>query len=231
MKDIIYQLKYDEKGLIPAIAQDYKTDEVLMLAYMNAGSLEKTLETGRAHYYSRSRQKLWLKGETSGHYQNIKSISVDCDGDTLLLKVEQIDAACHTGHKSCFYRKMEVGADVPINSDEINEIKPLNPGGTEKVSDETPAGPEVLKAVYDVITDRVTHPKEGSYTNYLLDKGLDKILKKIGEETSEVIIASKNGSQSEICYEVADLLYHVMVMLVKQGMTLEDIYRELGKRR
>ena len=231
MKDIINQLKYDEKGLIPAITQDYKTDEVLMLAYMNEESVKKTLETGRAHYYSRSRQKLWLKGETSGHYQNVKSISMDCDGDTLLLKVEQIDAACHTGHRSCFFRKMEVGADAPLNTDDLDENKPISIVNAEKVTDNTPVGPEVLQDVYTVITDRVSHPKEGSYTNYLLEKGLDKILKKIGEETSEVIIAAKNGSQSETCYEVADLLYHVMVMMVKQGMALEDIYRELGKRR
>jgi len=228
MKDMINQLKFDEKGLIPAITQDYKTDEILMLAYMNEESLKKTLETGRAHYYSRSRQKLWLKGETSGHYQNVKSISLDCDGDALLLKVEQIDAACHTGHKSCFFRKMEVAADAPVNADDLPENKPVN---AEEVTDNTPVGPEVLHDVFTVISDRVSHPKEGSYTNYLLEKGLDKILKKIGEETSEVIIAAKNGSQSETCYEVADLLYHVMVMMVKQGMTLEDIYRELGKRR
>ncbi|NJD03603.1 MAG: phosphoribosyl-AMP cyclohydrolase [Ruminiclostridium sp.] len=248
MKDIMNQLKYDENGLIPAITQDYKTDEILMLAYMNAESLKKTLETGKACYYSRSRQKLWLKGETSGHYQNVKSVSIDCDGDTLLLKVEQTGAACHTGHRSCFYRKIEVGADTAVNSDETNECKPLSPGEplnpdetneitplnpreAGKATDGISAGPGVLKDVYNVITDRVSHPKEGSYTNYLMDKGLDKILKKIGEETSEVIIAAKNGSQNEICYEVADLIYHVMVMLVKQGMTLEDIYKELDKRR
>lgn len=237
MINIVEQLKYDEKGLIPAIAQDYKTDEVLMLAYMNAESLAKTLETGRAHYYSRSRQKLWLKGETSGHYQKVKSLSIDCDGDTILLKVEQTGAACHTGYRSCFYRKTEVGTDasrnmdISINTAEASDNKPAGPAETEKAADEVPAGPEVLKAVYDVINDRISHPKEGSYTNYLLDKGLDKILKKIGEETSEVIIAAKNGSQSETCYEVADLLYHVMVMLVKQEMTLEEIYEELDKRR
>ena len=237
MIDIIDQLKYDEKGLIPAIAQDYKTDEVLMLAYMNAESLAKTLETGKAHYYSRSRQKLWLKGETSGHFQKVRSLSIDCDGDTVLLKVEQTDAACHTGHRSCFYRKTEMepnaatNTETSINNAVASDIEPAGPAETEKAVDEIPAGPEVLKAVYDVINQRVSHPKEGSYTNYLLDKGLDKILKKIGEETSEVIIAAKNGSQSETSYEVADLLYHVMVMLVKQEMTMEDIYEELDKRR
>ena len=227
MRDIINQLKYDEKGLIPAITQDYKTDEVLMLAYMNREAVEKTLETGRAHYYSRSRQSLWLKGETSGHFQNVRSVSFDCDNDTLLLKVEQIGAACHTGHRSCFYRKTEVGTNAEIKSEAVGNTPLI----AEKAKDTAPAGREVLQAVYDVIADRVIHPKEGSYTNYLLDKGLDKILKKIGEETSEVIIAAKNNSQSDTCYEIADLLYHIMVMMVKQGMTLEEIYAELDKRR
>lgn len=227
MKEIIDQLKYDEKGLIPAITQDYRTDEVLMLAYMNREAVEKTMETGRVHYYSRSRQSLWLKGETSGHFQNVKSISFDCDSDTLLLKVEQIGAACHTGHRSCFFRKMEAGANIEAK-DDASDNPTVN---AEKANQAQSAGPEVLKAVYDVIADRVVNPKEGSYTNYLLEKGLDKILKKIGEETSEVIIAAKNNSQSETCYEIADLLYHIMVMMVKQGMTLGDIYAELDKRR
>ncbi len=229
MNEMTNQLKYDEKGLIPVIAQDYKTDEVLMLAYMNAESFQMTLETGKAHYFSRSRNKLWLKGETSGHFQYVKSIAMDCDGDTLLIKVEQVDAACHTGHRSCFYRKMEVTtAGV---ADKTGGSGAVQSETLERVADEAAEGPEVLKAVYEVIADRVKNPKEGSYTNYLLDKGLDKILKKIGEESSEVIIAAKNGSSADTCYEVADLLYHIMVMLVRQGMTLEDIYAELGKRR
>lgn len=235
MKEIISQLKFDEKGLIPAITQDYKTDEVLMMAYMNAESLEKTLETGKVHYFSRSRQKLWLKGETSGHFQNVKSISMDCDADTLLLKVEQTGAACHTGHRSCFFTKLEVDADKN-RIEGKQEIEKQNStqestSGHMEAERETLAGPEVLKAVYDVIIDRVIHPKEGSYTNYLLEKGMDKILKKVGEETTEVVIAAKNGVPAEIKLEVADLLYHIMVMLVKQGMTLEDIYGELDKRR
>lgn len=258
MSEIINQLKYDDNGLIPAITQDYKTDEVLMMAYMNAESLQKTLETGKAHYYSRSRQKLWLKGETSGHFQNVKSISMDCDADTLLLKVEQVGAACHTGHRSCFYRKLEVGSDamrvletgssgaqsvatigenpvVAIGKEPAytNAAMPADAkgGNVAETGGGAITGPEVLKAVYDVIMDRVAHPKEGSYTNYLLDKGMDKILKKVGEEASEVIIAAKNGEAADIKLEVADLIYHIMVMLVKQGMTLEDVYGELDKRR
>jgi phosphoribosyl-ATP pyrophosphohydrolase len=235
MKEIIEQLKYDEKGLIPAITQDYKTDEILMMAYMNKESLEKTIETGKAHYYSRSRQKLWLKGETSGHFQNVKSISIDCDADTLLLKVEQIGVACHTGHRSCFFRKLEVDTDKTGNEEkqefQLNIEKTEITQGTDLSNENHIAGPEVLKAVYNVIMDRVVHPKEGSYTNYLIEKGMDKILKKVGEETTEVVIAAKNGVPAEIKLEVADLLYHIMVMLVKQGMTLEDVYEELDKRR
>lgn len=240
MENIIKQLKYDDKGLIPAITQDYKTDEILMMAYMNAESLEKTLKTGKAHYYSRSRQKLWLKGETSGHFQLVKSINIDCDADTLLMKVEQTGVACHTGHRSCFHRKLEVGVEGSRGSDTDavagSKKETITAVSTEAVTlkeddSSKTVGSEVLNAVYNVILDRVANPKEGSYTNYLLDKGMDKILKKVGEETSEVIIAAKNENPSDIKLEVADLLYHIMVMLVKQGMTLEEVYSELDKRR
>ena len=232
MLNMIKDLKFNESGLIPAITQDYRTDEVLMLAWMSAESLQKTLETGKVHYFSRSRQSLWLKGETSGHFQFVKSISFDCDGDTILLKVEQVGAACHTGHRSCFFRKFEpdsLKAEEHGNDNGTVELKAGAPAD-DNTSIEI-AGSVVLKQVFDVISDRVVHPKEGSYTNYLFDKGLDKILKKIGEESSEVIIAAKNGKKDEIKAEVSDLLYHVMVLLVERGMTLEDIYEELKGRR
>ncbi|HEY5585801.1 MAG TPA: bifunctional phosphoribosyl-AMP cyclohydrolase/phosphoribosyl-ATP diphosphatase HisIE [Ruminiclostridium sp.] len=212
LKDL---LKFDDKGLIPVVTQDFKTKDVLMVAYMNEEAFDKTIETGKVHYFSRSRSKLWLKGETSGHFQYVKAIKLDCDGDTILIEVEQIDAACHTGNKTCFYRTM--------NAKKWEET-------TEKADDEKlSAG--ILQEVYDVIVDRTVHPKEGSYTNYLFTKGLDKILKKVGEETAEVIIAAKNNSKEEIKYEVSDLMFHLMVLLVERGLTLEDIYGELKGRR
>jgi phosphoribosyl-AMP cyclohydrolase / phosphoribosyl-ATP pyrophosphohydrolase len=231
MFDMITDIKFNDSGLIPAITQDYRTDEVLMLAWMNAESLQKTLETGKVHYYSRSRQSLWLKGETSGHFQFVKSVSFDCDCDTILLKVEQVGAACHTGHRSCFFRKFEADGLKAEEHGNDNATVELKAGALADDTSIETAGPVVLKQVFDVISDRVLHPKEGSYTNYLFDKGLDKILKKIGEESSEVIIASKNGKKDEIKAEVSDLLYHVMVLLVERGMSLEDIYEELKGRR
>lgn len=224
--DFIKELKFDEKGLIPVIAQDFKSDEVLMLAYMNREALEKTLETGKMHYWSRSRQQLWLKGETSGHFQYVRSVKFDCDGDTLLCKVEQVEAACHTGHYSCFYREVE--------GDRVRETKykvfdPQKP--VEPASDTPMEKSRILQEVYDVIVDRTIHPKEGSYTNYLFEKGLDKMLKKVGEETAEVIIAAKNKCKDEIRYEIADLMYHLFVLMVERGVSLDDIYEELKKRR
>lgn len=248
MSNILEMVKYNADGLIPAITQDIRTDEVLMLAYMNEESLKKTIETGKAHYFSRSRQKLWLKGETSGHFQKIRSISIDCDQDTLLLKVEQTGAACHTGHRSCFFTRIEAdelkaGAEMKdidmqgITADVQNVAAAGAQGSTvydqcksaDLAAEEV--GPEVLREVYEVITDRLLHPKEGSYTNYLFTKGLDKILKKIGEEASEVVIASKNGDNGEISAEIADLLYHVMVLLAERRMSLNDIYKELNQRK
>lgn len=209
--DFLKELKFDEKGLIPAIAQDAVTKEVLMCAYMNEESLKQTLQSGKATYFSRSRQELWEKGATSGHVQYVKEILVDCDGDALVLKVAQEGAACHTGNPSCFYRKVVDGKLVEI------------PTGLGR-------DPKILYDVYDIIVDRVKNPKEGSYTNYLFEKGIDKMLKKVGEEAAEVIIASKNYVKAEVQYETADLLYHLSVVLVEQGLTWNDIFEELASR-
>lgn len=208
-------IRFDDRGLVPVVTQDYATKEVLMVAYMNEEAFDKTIETGKVTYFSRSRNKLWLKGETSGHFQLVKDIKLDCDGDTILIEAEQIDAACHTGNKTCFYRTMRNG---------------IWEENAESGVDKRPSA-RVLQEVYDVIVDRTIHPKEGSYTNYLFTKGLDKILKKVGEEAAEVIIAAKNKSKEEIRYEVSDLMYHLMVLLVERGLTLEDIYGELEGRR
>ena len=199
-------LKKGSDGLIPVVVQDYKTLEVLMVAYMNQEAYEKTLRGGRMTYYSRSRQELWIKGETSGHLQYVQSLSIDCDNDTILAKVRQIGAACHTGNRSCFYREM-----VKKDSADTHPMK-------------------VFENVYNVIIDRKLHPKEGSYTNYLFDKGIDKILKKVGEEATEIVIAAKNPNPEEIKYEISDFLYHVMVLMAERGVTWEDITRELANR-
>ena len=200
------EFKLNEQGLIPVIVQDYKTNEVLMMAYMNEEAFDHTVKTGRMTYYSRSRQCQWVKGETSGHYQYVRSLAADCDRDTLLAKVEQIGAACHTGNRSCFYTTI-VGTDHDAKN-------PL----------------QVFESVYDTIMDRRRNPKEGSYTNYLFDKGLDKILKKVGEEATEIVIAAKNPNPEEIKYEISDFLYHAMVLMVERGVTWEDITNELADR-
>ena len=201
------EFKLNSDGLIPCIAQDYKTGEVLMMAYMNEESYNKTIETGRMTYFSRSRNELWTKGETSGHYQFVKSLTIDCDNDTILAKVSQIGAACHTGNRSCFF--------TPLVSKEYNDTNPLT----------------VFSDVYNIIMDRKINPKEGSYTNYLFDKGIDKILKKVGEECTEVVIAAKNPDPEEMKYEISDLLYHLMVLMAERGTTWEDITKELAERR
>ncbi len=206
----IDELKFDEKGLIPAVVQDASDGRVLMVAYMNRESIEKTVETGRTWFYSRSRQQLWNKGETSGHFQDVKEILVDCDADALVVKVEQTGPACHTGNPTCFFRKVEEGT-----------LKDYIP----------PVSSAVLDEVYAVVKDRMENPKEGSYTNYLIDTGIDKILKKVGEECSETIIAAKNEDPDEIALETSDLLYHLIVMIAERGMTMEDIYKVLKSRR
>ena len=200
------QFKTNDQGLIPVIVQHYKTQEILMLAYMNEESFYETIKTGKMTYFSRSRQKLWVKGETSGHFQYVKSLTIDCDLDTLLAKVDQIGAACHTGNPTCFFQPL-----VGIDYDETNPLR-------------------IFESVYDTIADRKENPKEGSYTNYLFDKGIDKILKKIGEEATEVVIAAKNPNPEEVKYEIADFLYHAMVLMVEKGLTWEDIIKELADR-
>ncbi len=198
--------KLNSDGMIPVIVQDYQTNEVLMMAYMNEEAFQQTLHTGKMTYYSRTRKALWLKGDTSGHYQYVKSLIADCDMDTILAKVSQIGVACHTGVKSCFFNEITRA-----------EFESKNPT-------------MVFQDVYDVILDRKLHPKEGSYTNYLFDKGLDKILKKLGEEATEIVIAAKNPNANEIKYEICDFLYHMMVLMAEKDVTWDEITQELSKR-
>jgi len=200
------KLKFDTNGLIPAIIQDTESKKVLMMAYMNREALRRTLESGQTWFWSRSRQELWHKGATSGHYQDVESISYDCDADCLLVKVRQTGAACHTGEKTCFHN--------PI----------LANGGTAVAAD-------ILDDIYEIVMGRKREMPEDSYTTYLFKKGLDKILKKVGEESAEVIIGAKNRSKEEVVYEVGDLLYHLMVLLAEQDIKPAEVYAELGKRR
>ena len=200
-------IQWDERKLVPVITQDARTGAVLMQAYMNEQALQMTMESGYMVYYSRSRQQLWKKGETSGQTQQVVSLRIDCDGDCLLAQVIQNGGgACHTGNYSCFY--------TPLMQ-----------------TDEPEAGAAILYELDAVIRDRREHPKEGSYTNYLFDKGIDKILKKVGEESAETIIAAKNDVPGEIIYETSDLFYHVLVMLQDRGVPLSSIFEELRKRR
>ncbi len=199
----IDELKFDEKGLIPAIVVDADSKKVLTLAYMNKESLKVSMEKGLTCFWSRSRQELWLKGETSGNYQHIVSITADCDRDALVVLVEKEGPACHTGTDSCF--------TAPLwESDERSEFS--------------------LQSLMALIEGRKTEKKEGSYTTYLFEKGIDKILKKVGEECTEVIIAGKADDKKETVYEIADLCYHVMVMMIEMGISLEDIHKELKGR-
>ncbi len=200
------EFKLNTDGHVTVVVQDYKTDEVLMVAYMNEEAYNTTLKTGRMTYYSRSRQELWVKGETSGHYQYVKSLTADCDKDTILAKVSQVGAACHTGAHSCFFHE--------IMTKEYEESNPL----------------KVFEQVFNVIKDRKIHSKEGSYTNYLFDKGIDKILKKLGEEATEIVIAAKNPNANEVKYEISDFLYHMMVLMAEKEITWEEITAELAKR-
>ena len=197
------ELKFDEKGLIPAIVQDYYSKQVLTVAYMNRESLDITMKEGYTCFWSRSRQELWRKGETSGNRQKVVSITADCDQDALVVEVIKDGPACHTGAESCFF----------------NEVY--------QAEDETPFSYEGLS---EMIRGRKTQPKEGSYTTYLFDKGMDKILKKVGEESTEVIIAGAKQDKEETIFEIADLAYHIMVMMVEQGIEMKDVTAELAKR-
>ena len=210
MDELINTLKFDASGLIPAVVQNIETNEVLMVAYMNADTIKQTLETGRATFWSRSRQEVWVKGDTSGNYMYVKEVRVDCDCDCLVVLVNPAGPACHTGNRSCFFRKIEDGKLV------------------EDAKEQTKT--DVFAREQAVVMDRKEHPEEGSYTNYLFDKGEDKILKKVGEEAAEVVIAGKNRDKDEISYETADLIYHLTVMLVDNGRTWEDIYKEMERR-
>lgn len=207
----------DEMGLLPVVVQDYANGQVLMVAYMDEEAYNNTLATGKMCYHSRSRDSLWVKGDTSGHYQYVKSLTGDCDMDTLLARVEQVGAACHTGSRSCFFNPVW-GMDKGASGD----------GERESAAEHDPTS--VFEDVYAVINDRRVHPKEGSYTNYLFDKGIDKILKKLGEEATETVIAAKNPEISELVYETADLLYHLMVLMNERGVTWEDVIDELRRR-
>ena len=199
----INELKFDEKGLIPAIVVDAKTKDVLTLAYMNKESLEISIKEGKTCFWSRSRQELWRKGETSGNYQHIVSITADCDKDALTVLVEKDGPACHLGEESCFHNPV-------FESEERQAFS--------------------LQSLMTLIEGRKTEKKEGSYTTYLFEKGIDKILKKVGEECTEVIIAGKADDKKETIYEIADLTYHVMVMMIEMGISLEDIHDELASR-
>ena len=199
----VTELKFDERGLIPAIVIDTDTRRVLMLAYMNEESLRLSMEKGLTCFYSRSRQQLWLKGETSGHYQHIVSITADCDRDTLLVEVRKDGPACHLGTESCF-------SEVIFEGDEPPAFQ--------------------YEDLMEMLRGRRDNPKEGSYTTYLFEKGLDKMLKKVGEETTEVIIAAKDRDRANTIYEIGDLMYHIMVLMLEAGISLDDVKREMASR-
>ncbi len=202
----INNIKFDSKGLIPAVIQEAGSGEILMLAYMNKESLMKTIETKQTWFYSRSRQKLWHKGETSGNFQNVVSIKYDCDADTLLINARQIGVACHTGAKSCFHNTL-------FENEQVDDIG------------------SIIHSLYNIIDKRKKERPEGSYTSYLFNEGQDKILKKVGEENAETIIASKNNDTQEIVYETSDLLYHLFVLLSYHQITPEMIAAELNERK
>jgi phosphoribosyl-ATP pyrophosphohydrolase/phosphoribosyl-AMP cyclohydrolase len=218
-----FNFKYNEQGLMPAIVQDYQTKDVLMVAYVNEESLNLSLEKGETVFYSRSRQEIWHKGETSGNTQEIKEIYYDCDQDTILFMVDPAGPACHTGENSCFYRKLAEETDAKAAKMMELEQEAQNIEAEFKTE-------KVIDFLYDLILSRKEEMPEESYTTYLFEEGIDKILKKIGEESAEVIIASKNEPDQELIYESADLVYHMLVLLAERGITPDQIREELRKR-
>lgn len=212
-EEILQAVRFDENGLVTCVIQDYHSKKIRMVAYMNAEALAKTLSTKQMTYYSRSRRRLWIKGETSGYFQYMKGLSIDCDGDAFLFQVEQVGGiSCHTGNATCFYRDLDEDVEITINR--------------SKAMNET----SELKNLEKTIQDRIQNPQEGSYTNYLLAKGDNKILKKVGEEASEVIIACKDGKKDEIIFEISDLIYHLTVEMALKEISWDDIEEELKKR-
>jgi len=230
----IKDLVYDEDGLIPAIIVDADTGEVLMMAYMNEESLQISISEGRACFWSRSREELWRKGESSGNVQYIVSIKTDCDKDTLLVTVKKDGPACHTGEESCFFEEL-------YNVNSVDGVNAVDDGNQDDgkiniidITDTLRGGKRAkqfsLEALHDVVKSRKAAPKPGSYTNYLFEKGIDKILKKLGEESTEVIIAGKSGSKKETIYEISDLMYHILVLMTEMDISLDDVLRELESR-
>ncbi|WP_281890773.1 bifunctional phosphoribosyl-AMP cyclohydrolase/phosphoribosyl-ATP diphosphatase HisIE [Paenibacillus sp. YYML68] len=220
LQELNAAIRWDAHGLVPAIVQDAVSKEVLMLAYMNEESLGKTLESGQTWFWSRSRSELWHKGATSGHIQKVRSLKYDCDGDTLLVQVEQAGPACHTGQYSCFYNEPALG--VWQDKAEGQQATAGAASGQDRF--------EILNKLEATIAQRDAERPEGAYTTYLFEKGVDKILKKVGEEAGEVIIAAKNRSREELRYEASDLLFHLLVLLREQQVPLDDIMQELDRR-
>lgn len=225
------RVRFDERGLVPAVVQQAGTGDVLMVAYMNREALERTLASGVTWFYSRSRQRLWQKGETSGNVQRVVAVRADCDFDTLLVEVEQTgEGACHTGEWTCFHHPVAkaAGKAAPVNQAGAAGAA-LGPAATPVVQDVR--AQDIVDELYGVILGRKEQPVAGSYTTYLFEKGLDKILKKVGEETAEVMIAAKNGDRREFVAESADLIYHLLVAMVEVGVSPEALWAELGRRR
>ncbi len=236
------KIKFNEAGLLPVIVQDTRTREVLMMAWMNREALEKTLTTRQTWFWSRSRQKIWHKGEQSGHVQHVEEIYHDCDADTLLIKASQTGAACHEGYRSCFHYRIDpmsgsvaVVGELSFDPEQVyNTSKSYN-----RINEKAHVSREktdivdhdVLKELYGFIQDRKLQRPAGTYTTYLFERGLDKILKKIGEETTEMIVSAKNSQKNEVVHEAADLFYHILVLLAERDVHLEDVLSELAARR
>ncbi|MEW6446816.1 MAG: bifunctional phosphoribosyl-AMP cyclohydrolase/phosphoribosyl-ATP diphosphatase HisIE [Bacillota bacterium] len=234
------RFKFNADGLIPVIVQDNRTNEVLMMAYMNREALAKTLSSGETWFFSRSRQELWHKGETSGNVQEVDEVYFDCDADTLLIKVRQHGAACHQGYKSCFHYRIEpdgrVGlvGELVFNPAEVYGDKGPPPETRPRPKETKPVcicGSSILEEVYEVILDRKHNRVPGAYTSYLFDKGLDTMLQKLGEESTEVLIASKNRKREEVIKESADVIYHLMVLLAAEGIDVREVFGELASRK